>query len=77
MMVLEGLKGKPGAERCTEPQLSQALGDQWRDQCLAHAATAVDDPQRTRNAARLAQEHVRLKPLVGELTCELTDEQLA
>jgi transposase len=79
MMVIEGLKGKPVVELCTEHQISQSLSDQWRDQFLAQAAKAFDDPQRTRKEARLAQEHVRLKPLVGELTFERnkSDERLA
>jgi len=37
MIVLEGLKGKPVAEVCTEHQISQAQYYQWRDQFLAHA----------------------------------------
>lgn len=70
VIVLEGLTGKPVAEMCTEPQISQSLYDQWRDQFLANAAQAFDDPQRTRQEARLEQENARLKPLVGELTFE-------
>jgi transposase-like protein len=79
MIVLEGLKGKPVAERCPAHQISQSLYDQWRDQFLAQAAKVFDDPQRSRKEARLQQEHARLKPLVGELTLELTksDERLA
>jgi transposase-like protein len=79
MMVIEGLKGKPVVELCTEHQISQSLYYQWRDQFLAQAAKAFDDPQRTRKEARLAQENVRLKPLVGELTFERnkSDERLA
>ena len=42
MIVLEGLKGKPIAELCNEHQLSQAQYYQWRDQFLAHAATAFE-----------------------------------
>ncbi len=34
MTVLEGLKGKPVAEICTEHQISQSQYDQWRDQSL-------------------------------------------
>jgi transposase-like protein len=79
MIVIEGLKGKPVAELCTAPQISQSLYDQWRDQFLAQAAKAFDDPQRTRQEARLQQENARLKPRVGELTYELkkSDERLA
>jgi len=79
LILLEGLKGKPVAAICTEPQSSQSLYSQWRDQLLAKAAKALDDPQRTRQEARLEQENARLKPLVGELTFELnkSDERLA
>ena len=61
------------------PQIRQSLSDQWRDQFLAQAAKAFDDPQRTRKEARLAHENVRLTPLVGALTCELkqSDARLA
>jgi transposase-like protein len=79
MIVIEGLKGKPVAELCTEHQISQSLYYQWRDQFLAQAAKAFDDPQRTRKEARLQQENARLKQLIGELTFELkkSDERLA
>ena len=70
LVVLEGLQGKSVAEICTEHQIRQSLYDQWRDQFLAKAAKAFDDPQRTRKEARLAQENARLKQLVGELTFE-------
>jgi hypothetical protein len=63
MIVIEGLKGKPVAELCTEPQITQSLSDQWHDQCLAQAAQALEDPQRTRKEARLQQENARLQPL--------------
>ena len=78
MIIIEGLKGKPVAELCTEHQISQSLDDQWRDQFLAQAAKAFDDPQRTRTEARLQQENARLKQLVGELTLEFkkSDERL-
>jgi transposase len=79
LIILEGLKGKAVAEICTEHQISQSLYDQWRDQFLAHAAKAFDDPQRTRKEARLEQENTRLTQLVGELTFELkkSDERRA
>lgn len=78
MIVLQGLQGKPVAEICTEHQMSQSLYDQWRDQFMAHATKAFEDPQRARQEARLEQEKTRLKQLVGELTCELkkSDELL-
>jgi transposase-like protein len=71
MIVLEGLQGQPVAELCTAQQISPSLYDPWRDQFLAQAAKAFDDPQRSRKEARLPQENARLKPRVGELTLEL------
>jgi transposase-like protein len=78
MTVLEGLKGTPVAEICTEPQLSQSQYCQWRDQFLAHAGQAFAVHQHTRTEVRLAQENARLKQLVGELTWEFkqSDELL-
>jgi transposase-like protein len=78
MIVLEGLKGKPVAEVCTEYQISQSQYYQWRDQFLAHAANAFEVHQHTRKEARLEQENARLKTLVGELLLELkkSDELL-
>jgi transposase-like protein len=70
MIVLEGLQGKSVAEICAEHQLSQSFYYQWRDQFLANATKAFDDPQRTRKEARLEQEHPPLKQLVGESTLE-------
>jgi transposase-like protein len=79
MIVLEGLKGKPVAEICTEHQISQSQYYQWRDQFLAHAARAFEVHQHTRKEGRLEQENARLKRLVGELLLELkkSDELLA
>jgi transposase len=70
IIVLEGLKGKPVAEICTEHQISQSQYYQWRDQFLAHAANAFEAHQHTRKEARLEQENTRLKRLVGELLLE-------
>jgi transposase-like protein len=70
MIVLEGLKGKPVAELCTEHQMSQAQYYQWRDQFLAHAPKACEVHEQSQREARLARENARLKTLVGELTLE-------
>jgi putative transposase len=78
LIVLEGLKGNPIAEICTEHQISQSLYYQWRDQLLANAAHAFELHQHTRREAHLEQENTRLKKLVGELLLELkkSDELL-
>ena len=70
-IVLEGLKGKPVAALCTDYQISQAQYYQWRDQLLHHAAKAFEVAQQSQREARLQQENIRLKTLVGELTLEL------
>jgi hypothetical protein len=71
MIVIEGLKGKPVAELCAEPQISQAQYDQWRDQCLAHAPNAFEVHAQSQREARRVRENARLKARVGELTLEL------
>ena len=78
MLVLEGLKGKPVAEVCTEHLISQAQYYQWRDQFLAHAPKAFEVHEQSQREARLARENAGLKTLVGELTLELkkSDEVL-
>ena len=78
IIVVEGLKGKPVAELCTEHQINQSQYYQWRDRFLAHAANALEVHQHTRKEARLEQENARLKTLVGELLlqCNKSDELL-
>ena len=65
--MLEGLQAIPVAGSCTEPQISPSQYSQWRDQLLVHA---FEVHQHNRTAARLAHKNARLKPRVGELTCE-------
>ena len=70
MIVLQGLRGKPIADLCTEHQIGQAQYYQWRDQFLAGADRVFNsDPEKKQ--FRLEREVVRLKLLVGELTVEL------
>jgi transposase-like protein len=78
IIVLEGLKGKPVAELCTEHQMSQAQYYQWRDQFLAHAPKAFEVHEHNQKEGRLERENARLKALVGELLLELkkSDEVL-
>jgi transposase-like protein len=71
MIVLEGLRGKPVAEICTEHQISPSLYYQWRDQFLANVGKAFETQKRTREESRLEEENARLKKLVGELLLEL------
>jgi transposase-like protein len=78
MIVIEGLKGRPVAEICTEHQISQTQYYQWRDQFLAHAPKAFEVHEHNQKEARLERENTRLKKLVGELLLELkkSDEVL-
>jgi len=71
MIVIEGLRGKPVAELCTEHQISQAQDYQWRDPFLAHAPKAFEVHEHNQTEARLERENSRLKTLVGELLLEL------
>jgi transposase-like protein len=77
-IVIQGLQGRPVAERCHEDQISQSLYDQWRDQFLANAARAFDIQPTHRKETRVVRENARLKTLVGEPTLELkkSDEWL-
>jgi transposase-like protein len=78
MIVLEGLKGKPVGEICTEHQIGQAQYYQWREQFLAHAAKAFEVHEQSQREARVTRENAQLKALVGALTLELkkSDELL-
>lgn len=64
--VIHGLQGRPAAEPCQEPQMSPALAEPWRDQCLATASRAFAVPPCHRQEARLARAHARLNVLVGD-----------
>ena len=76
MIVIEGLKGKPISELCTEHQISQAQYYQWRDQFLAKMPQVFVDDSRREKA--LTRENIRLKRIIGNLTIELkkTEEWL-
>ena len=71
LVVLEGLKGRPVAELCTEHQISQSQYYAWRDQFLRNAAKTFEVHQQSHSEARLERENTRLKALVGELTLAL------
>ena len=71
LIVLQGLKGKPIAEVCSEHQISQAQYYQWRDQFLANMEKAFEVARQSDREARLERQNERLKNLVGELTLEL------
>jgi transposase-like protein len=76
MMVLQGLKGKPVSEICSEHQITQSQYYLWRDQFLEkmHLAFIEDD----RKEKVLTRENAHLKRIIGDLTIELkkTEEWL-
>ena len=68
-VVLQGLKGKPVADICTEHQISQAQYYQWREQFLKKMPELFLNTERREQS--LVRENSRLKKIVGELTMEL------
>jgi len=68
-VVLQGLRGRPVADICTEHQISQAQYYQWREQFLANLPHLFSNNGRKEKA--LVMENTRLKKIVGELTLEL------
>jgi transposase-like protein len=77
LIVLQGLKGTPVADLCTEHRISQAQYYQWRDQFLANAAKAFDS-KADKAQMHLERENAKLKHMLGEMAYELkkTDELL-
>ena len=68
-IVLEGLKGRPVQEICTEYQIAQSQYYQWRDQFLSRIDKPfIDDNQEFEH---LVRKNARLERMVGELTMEL------
>jgi transposase-like protein len=76
LIVMEGIKGKPVNEICSEHQLSQSQYYRWRDEFLANIHQVFDDVDK--KDARLIKENKRLKQIIGDLTVELkkTEELL-
>jgi transposase-like protein len=68
-VVLQGLKGMPVGEICTEHQISQAQYYQWRGQFLQKMPQLFSNTERKEKTLR--RENGRLKKIVGELTLEL------
>ena len=68
-IVLQGLKGRPIADICTEHQVSQAQYYQWREQFLKKMPGLFSNTERREQS--LVRENSRLKKIIGELTVEL------
>lgn len=69
MVVLQGLKGTPVADLCTEHQISQAQYYQWREQFLTNLPRVFSSDRRREKS--LTKENTRLKKIIGDLTLEL------
>ena len=68
-VVLQGLKGRPVADICTEHQISQAQYYQWREQFMKKMPGLFSNTGCREQS--LARENGRLKKIIGELTVEL------
>jgi transposase-like protein len=68
-IVLQGLKGRPVADICTEHQISQAQYYQWREQFMEKLPRVFMNTDRRQQL--LVRENSRLKKMIGELTVEL------
>jgi len=68
-IVLQGLKGRPVADICTEHQISQAQYYQWREQFMKKIPQVFMNTERRQNS--LVRENSQLKKMIGELTVEL------
>jgi len=68
-VVMQGLKGRPVADICTEHQISQAQYYQWREQFMKKMPQLFLNTERREQT--LARENRRLKRIIGELTVEL------
>jgi len=68
-IVLQGLKGRPVADICTEHQVSQAQYYQWREQFMKKMPQVFMNTERRQKS--LIRENGQLKKMIGELTVEL------
>jgi transposase-like protein len=68
-VVLQGLKGKPVADICTEHEISQTQYYQWREQFMKKMPQLFLNTERREQT--LVRENNRLKRIIGELTVEL------
>ena len=68
-IILQGLKGRPVADICTEHQISQAHYYRWRDRFLTNMHQTFES--RTSRESMLNQQVNELKKVVGDLTLEL------
>jgi len=77
-IVLEGLKGRPVSELCSEYQISQNQYYLWRDKFLSESYRAFDSQSNSGEVLQLKKKAARLQQIIGALTVELkkTEDEL-
>ena len=71
LIILQGLKGRPVADICTEFGVAQSQYYTWRDQFMNNAHRAFESNHLTNKEAKLRAENKQLKSLIGDLHLEL------
>ena len=70
-VVLEGLRGRPVSQICSEYAIHNTQYYEWRDKFLNNMEKVFENGQNTPKELKLKAEIAQLKELVGELTLEL------
>lgn len=70
-IVLEGLRGRPVSQICSEYGIHNTQYYEWRDKFLNNMEKVFENGQATAREIKLKSEIAQLKELVGELTLEL------
>lgn len=70
-IVLEGLKGRPVSELCSEYQISQNQYYLWRDKFLSGSHRAFENDGHSGREKRLKSRIAHLEQTLGAVTFEL------
>ena len=70
-IVLEGIKGRPASDICTENQISQSMYYAWRDQFLSHMDKAFETKKADQRDAYKNLQMDKMKKIIADLTIEL------
>ena len=70
-IILEGLRGRPVSEICSEYGVHNSQYYDWRDKFLKNVEKVFENGQPTLREWKLKAENEELKELMGELTLEL------
>jgi transposase-like protein len=71
LIVLEGLKGKPVSQICTDHQICQSQYYKWRDQFLSEGHKVFETAKTNQKQLYLESENKKLRTVIGDLTLEL------